>query len=149
MRITNSHWELIDGLEPSTRKLSTESVVTKKHISNSVAFRARKPCSHNCIHLCHIWLNREGPTRDHDNNTLDSSTHVGDCARTRFAYCQVQAVPLRLGVRWLSYNDYGVGEVVGPDKINVRVLAKDNFRARINSCFNGAQDGSSCFSVIN
>jgi len=132
MRVTNIHRDLINGLEPSLRQLSSKSIIPEKHICYSLAFNAWQPSSNKSIDLWLIGLNHDWTARYCDHNALNIAADIEDRTWTWFSYGQVQTVSSCLSIRSLSDHNSGVREVVELDEISIRVLAVNDFCAWIN-----------------
>lgn len=144
MWIPHIHWKLINRLEPRAWKLATETIVTKQHIGDSLAFRSRKPGGNQGLYWGNIWLDHDRTAGDDDNNTFHSSTDIINGGWAGVRDCQIQAVSISLCVWELSYYNNGVGEFVCLDIVGVWVLLVDYFGVWINGIFNGIQDCGTC-----
>ena len=126
MLVSDVHGELVHCPKPGARQLASEAVVSKQHISDTLALGTWQPCSHKSINGLDIRLHLDRPARDDDNDTLDRSADGLDCARARFCDRQIGAVTTGLRVGSLPNYNNGIGEISILNEIGVGVLIVHN-----------------------
>lgn len=105
MWVSHIHGQLVNRLEPGTGKLSSESIIPKKYIGDTLTFGARKPSSNKRFHQWNIWFNHNRTARDDNHHTFDRRAHNSDRVWTRVQNSKVSAVTYCFRIRWLANNN--------------------------------------------